>query len=124
MNPSFFAIFPVLLCVLVNAAPAVNTPIQVTLRIEGATSTIFEGPITTSGHNVSTPSAGSHECDGLNQSANSQSGATAIAALSDGASVHGFGFDGSVFHVVPAGLYSNGGAAPSGSSLMSSTISF
>ncbi|PPQ70680.1 hypothetical protein CVT26_014619 [Gymnopilus dilepis] len=76
------------------AAPAANTPIQVNLRIEGAQTTLFEGTVTTSGHDVTTPSGGTHECDGLNSGANSQPGATPFTALADGAQQNGFTFDG------------------------------
>jgi len=82
------------------AAPATDVDISnigtiVNLRIEGLTTTIFEGPIFTRGHNVTTPSGGTHECNGLNSGANAKPGPTATSALADAARVAGFPFDGS-----------------------------
>lgn len=75
-------------------SPLANTPTLVNLRIEGANHTIYEAPILTSGHNVTTPSGGTHECDGLNYNANPSPGPTCTSALSDAAQLANFTFDG------------------------------
>src|SRR6266498_3308842 len=38
----------------------------VNLRIEGATKTIFEGPVLSNGHNITPASGGTPHCDGTN----------------------------------------------------------
>ena len=68
----------------------------VPLRIEGKDGTIFEGPIFTRGHNVTTPSGGDHHCDGTNLGAHRTPGPTATSALADAAKLKHFAFDGSV----------------------------
>lgn len=92
---------------------------QVNVRIEGSTSTIFEGTVWTQAHNVTTPSGtyatcvlnvtsrvfssnalffraigGNHKCNGLNGGVNSTPGPTATTSLSDAASSKNFPFDG------------------------------
>jgi len=76
----------------VSAAP--NLPTLVNLRIEGSTSTIFEGPIITRGHNVTTQLGGNHHCDGTNNHANPNAGPTATSALDDAHKLAHFPFDG------------------------------
>jgi len=71
-----------------------NLPTLVNLRIEGSTTTIFEGSIITQGHNVTTPSGGTHECNGKNNNANPFAGPTCTSALSDAAQLQHFTFDG------------------------------
>lgn len=68
----------------------------VNLRVEGSSKTIFEGQVSTDGHNVKTPSGGTHACDGLNNNANKAVGATALDALDTAANTPGknFTFDG------------------------------
>ncbi len=40
-------------------APAADAvPVSVKLRVEGATRTIFDGPVTTDGHSITTASSG------------------------------------------------------------------
>ena len=63
---------------------AAAAPTQVKMRVEGATQTIFEGDVTTDGHDVTTPSGGTHKCDGTNGGANPSPGPTPTAALDDG----------------------------------------
>jgi hypothetical protein len=75
------------------AQPAPPTA-NVYLRIEGATSTIFEGWVTTTPHDITTAMGGTHECDGLNDGANATAGPTALTALADAASNLDFTFDG------------------------------
>lgn len=82
--------------VLFSAAAVVNPLIPVHLRIEGELTTIFEGVVLTRGHSITTPSGGTHQCNGLNGSANPHPGATCTSALSDAARKHGFTFDGQV----------------------------
>ncbi|PFH53717.1 hypothetical protein AMATHDRAFT_951 [Amanita thiersii Skay4041] len=67
------------------------------LRIEGATETIFDGPIFTTGHNVTTASGGTHHCDGTNNNQNPTPGPTCTSALDDAAAAHGFTWDGTFF---------------------------
>ncbi|EKM61166.1 uncharacterized protein PHACADRAFT_247602 [Phanerochaete carnosa HHB-10118-sp] len=74
-----------------------NVGAFVPLRIEGdRNTTIFEGRIFTTGHNVTTPSGGDHRCDGTNLGAHPFPGSTATSALADAAKKEGFTFDGSV----------------------------
>ena len=86
---------PVLLLAFPAGASAV--PTQVKLRVEGATQTIFEGDVTTDGHNVTTPSGGTHTCDGTNGGANPSPGPTPTAALDDGALLGNYTWDGTWF---------------------------
>ena len=79
-------------------APAVlAAPVNVTLRIEGVTSTIYEDQITTDGHAVTTASGGTHTCDGTNGGVNPTPGPTGTAALDDAARLGGFTWDGPFF---------------------------
>jgi hypothetical protein len=84
----------VALAVFAIAAPAAAAdPVSVNLRVEGVTGTIFEGPVTTDVHTVSTPSDGQQRtCDGTG--ANNPSGPTATGALDDASRLAGFGWDG------------------------------
>jgi len=59
---------------------------RVFLRIEGSEKTIFEDTILTTGHIVTTPSGGTHECDGTNNGAHATPGATIISAIDDAVS--------------------------------------
>lgn len=78
----------------VAAPTAVAAPAAVKLRVEGASSTLFEDQITTDGHNVTTASGGTHKCDGTNGGVNPSPGPSATAALDDGARLGGFSWDG------------------------------
>ena len=69
-------------------------PILTNLRIEGLHRTIYEGPILTRGHVVTTSSGGSHECNGLNLKANSRPSGTYTSALDDAAHLFHFSFNG------------------------------
>ncbi|MDJ1135090.1 hypothetical protein [Streptomyces iconiensis] len=91
------------LIVPVTAGPAVATATSgssddatalVRLRVEGRTSTIFEGHVLTRGHDVTTESAGTHHCDGTNNNANPTPGPTATSALDDAARLAPFTWDG------------------------------
>jgi hypothetical protein len=79
-------------------AAAAAVPVTVNVRVEGATSTIFDGPVVTDGHNLSPPSGGgSRVCDGTNNGAFPTPGPTATAALDDAARTGGFSWDGTWF---------------------------
>ena len=83
------------LFVLAVAAPVAGAaPVSVNLRVEGATTTIFDGPVTTDGHAITTPSSGGPQiCDGTNGGASTTPGPVATAALDDGARTYGFAWD-------------------------------
>lgn len=67
----------------VPAATAVAAPTKVTVRVEGATKTIFEGAVTSDGHAITKDATGEHACDGTNGGVNPTPGATMTAALDD-----------------------------------------
>src|SRR5688500_6367316 len=84
----------VALAVLAVAAPgAAAAPVSVNLRVEGQSATIFDGPVTTDGHTVTTQSGGTHPCDGTNAGAHPAPVPTATAALDDGARLNSFTWD-------------------------------
>jgi hypothetical protein len=84
----------VALAVFAIAAPAAAAdPVSVNLRVEGQSQTIFDGPVTTDGHQITTPSAGTHPCDGTNNGAHPSPVPTATAALDDGARLNNFTWD-------------------------------
>lgn len=64
------------------------------LRIEGPESTIFEDFIVSGPRTITTPSGGTHICDGTNANANPQPGGTATTALDQAAQDLGFSYDG------------------------------
>ncbi|KAI9678152.1 MAG: hypothetical protein M1817_006097 [Caeruleum heppii] len=64
------------------------------LRIEGLTTTIFEGSIFSAGHVVTTASGGTHNCDGTNNGANPFPGNTPTSSLDTAATANGFTWDG------------------------------
>ncbi|HET9950070.1 MAG TPA: carboxypeptidase-like regulatory domain-containing protein [Longimicrobiales bacterium] len=76
---------------------AVAAPATVNLRIEGATQTLFEGPVTTDGKTLTKDASGPHACDGTNGGANPTPGPTMTSALDDGAIGNGFTWDGTWF---------------------------
>jgi hypothetical protein len=83
------------LVLLALAGAASAAPVSVNLRVEGRTQTIFDAPVTTDGHDVTTQSGGTHECDGTNgPTPEPEPGATATSALDDAARRAGFSFDG------------------------------
>jgi hypothetical protein len=73
---------------------ALAAPISVNLRVEGRDSTIFDAPVTTDGHDVTTAKGGTHHCDGTNGGENPTPGPTPTAALDDAAHQNGFIIDG------------------------------
>ena len=84
------------LAVLLLPAGAWAKPATVQLRVEGATSTIFEGPVTTDGHSID-KGGGAHPCDGTNGGAHPFAVPTMTSALDDGAAANGFSWDGTWF---------------------------
>jgi hypothetical protein len=86
---------PVALAIAAVAAPSAGAaPVSVNLRVEGASSTIFDGPVTTDGHSITTASSGGAQpCDGTNAGAFPSPVPTATAALDDGARLNGFAWD-------------------------------
>ena len=85
----------VALAVFAIAAPAAAAdPVSVNLRVEGQSSTIFDAPVTTDGHHITTQSGGGpHPCDGTNNGAHPTPVPTATAALDDGARLNNFTWD-------------------------------
>ncbi len=85
--------------VTADVPPAAAAPTTVSVRIEGRTETLFEGPILTEGHNVraapdtKAPAAG-RRCNGLNNNQNPAPGPTPTAASVDAMSLLGEDFDG------------------------------
>ncbi|KAJ1323126.1 hypothetical protein MN608_11272 [Microdochium nivale] len=65
-------------------------------RIEGSDSegTIFEGCVNVRAGDLTTPSGGTHKCDGTNNGANPVPGGTSTRALAASAALDGFDFDG------------------------------
>lgn len=78
----------------VSAPAALAAPTTVNLRVEGVTQTIFEGPVTTDGHDVTSAAGGTHPCDGSTVVTNTSTGPTATSALDDAARLKGFSWDG------------------------------
>ena len=87
---------PVALALLaVAASVAVAAPVSVNVRVEGANRTIFDGPVTTDGHAITTPSSGGAQtCDGTNAGAHPSPVPVATAALDDAARLNSFTWDG------------------------------
>ena len=68
-------------------------PVTVNLRVEGSSSTIFEGPVTTDGKQID-KGDGPHPCDGTNGGANPSPVPTMTAALDDAPVPAGWGAHG------------------------------
>ena len=95
MTYRFRRVLPGALLIFCFAAPvAAAAPAAVTLRVEGASTTIFDGLVTTDGHDVTTASGGTHKCDGTNAGAFPSPVPTPTAALDDAAKANGFTWDG------------------------------
>lgn len=80
-----------------SAAADHGSSATINLRIEGETSTIFEGRIKTKGHKVTTALGGTHKCDGTNDGKYPTAGPTLTGALDDAAHLEGFTWDGQWF---------------------------
>jgi hypothetical protein len=78
------------LVALLACATAQAAPVTVNLRVEGSSSTIFEGPVTTEGK-VIDKGDGPHPCDGTNGGANPSPVPTMIGALDDAPIAGGWG---------------------------------
>lgn len=76
-----------------TAGSALATPALVTVRVEGATRTIFEGPILVEGRTITTESGGTHKCNGTNDGAYPKSVPVPTAALADAAVLGRFTFN-------------------------------
>jgi len=81
-----------------GAVATITRGATVNVRIEGASTTLFEGPVFTRGRNVSTISGGLHVCDGTNDDANVIPGPTVTTALADAAKTGNFTWDGTFDH--------------------------
>jgi Bacterial Ig-like domain (group 3) len=75
------------------ASAAIANPIVVNVRVEGASQTLFEGPVATYGHPVTSASGGTHQCDGTNNNANPSPGATILTSLADAVATVGTSWD-------------------------------
>jgi hypothetical protein len=85
------------LVALAAASSALAAPVTVNLRVEGKTSTIYEGPVTTDGKTLTKDASGPHACDGTTASPPQPAGPTMTSALDDGAIAGGFTWDGTWF---------------------------
>lgn len=65
------------------------------MRIGHPEGTIYEGCIAAGPKYMTTPSGGTHLCDGTNNNANSTPGGTLTTAIDAAGTLNGFGFDGS-----------------------------
>ena len=79
-----------LVVALLACATAQAAPVTVNLRVEGSSSTIFEGPVTTDGKEID-KGDGPHPCDGTNGGANPAPVPTMTAALDDAPIAGGLG---------------------------------
>ncbi len=69
----------------------------VNLRIEGASDTIYEAPILSGPRKITTPSGGTHKCDGTKLNANPNPGNTPTPALDAASKLLKFPYDGTYF---------------------------
>jgi hypothetical protein len=82
------------LALLLGVGLAACNPV-VQVRVEGNGRTIFEGPVSTSGHTVRAASdTASRVCDGTNNHAHTSAGPTPTASASDAMKIAGLNFDG------------------------------
>jgi hypothetical protein len=81
--------------ILVLTSVASADPTVVTVRVEGATRTIFEGPVVTDAHPITTEASGTQPCDGTDELVDPPPAyPTAISALDDAAAAGAFTWDG------------------------------
>jgi hypothetical protein len=78
----------------IGSAADANDPVAVTLTVQGPDGALFAGQVTTSGHDVTTATGGTHPCDGTNGGANPSAVPTPTAALDDAAREQHFTWDG------------------------------
>ncbi|KZT35126.1 hypothetical protein SISSUDRAFT_1035782 [Sistotremastrum suecicum HHB10207 ss-3] len=98
MHALLFALLALFALSIAGATPtpATKLPALVKLRIEGDVDTLFEAPVLTQGHDVTTATGGTHHCDGTNLGANPTPGPTCTSALDTGSlHQHRFVWDGS-----------------------------
>jgi hypothetical protein len=89
------AVLGTALAVALPATAATAAPAKVTVRVEGATKTIFEGAVTTDAHPVDGgDGTGAHKCDGTNGGAGTVAGPTATGALDDAIKLAGLTWQG------------------------------
>jgi hypothetical protein len=88
------ALSGVLLLLSLAVAPAaLAAPVGVIVRVEGASQTILDEPVTTDGHDVTPASGGTHKCDGTNAGAHPSPVPTPTAALDDVTRAHNISWD-------------------------------
>ncbi|MCW8218902.1 DUF4430 domain-containing protein, partial [Streptomyces griseolus] len=96
-------VVPAVLGLALTSAPAVaqpestvstNTPVKVTLVVNGPDGRLFKGKTRTKGHDVTTATGGTHRCDGTNGGAHPSAVPTPTAALDDAARERQFIWDG------------------------------
>jgi hypothetical protein len=95
MPRRFLLLASLLALALPTAATAAPTAVDV--RIEGKTSTIFDGPVTTDGKVVNPTTGGAHPCDGSSATPPVGPGPTPTTALDDAAIKGGFDWAGTWF---------------------------
>jgi hypothetical protein len=89
------AVLGTALAVVLPAASATAASTEVTVRVEGATKTIFEGTVTTDAHPVDgSDGTGAHKCDGTNGGSGTLVGPTATGALDDAVKLAGLTWQG------------------------------
>ncbi|MBV7672767.1 DUF4430 domain-containing protein [Streptomyces halstedii] len=71
-----------------------NTPVKVTVVVDGPDGRLFKGRTRTQGHDVTTATGGTHRCDGTNGGAHPSAVPTPTAALDDAARKRQFTWDG------------------------------
>jgi Domain of unknown function (DUF4430) len=86
-----------LVALLMLCAPALAAPATVQLRVEGASSTIFEGPVTTDGKTI-TKGPDTLACDGTTATPPQGPGPTMTSALDDGLASAGLSWEASFFN--------------------------
>jgi hypothetical protein len=90
-----FATLAVALLPLPIAAPAAALPTELNVRVEGATQTLFEGPLLTDGRTIRASSDDADRtCDATNNGSSPTPGPTPTAATVDAMAVIGEDFDG------------------------------
>lgn len=95
MHTRIAALAVALLLPALAATPAAAIPAELNVRVEGATQTLFEGPLLTDGHAVRASSDGvDRRCDSTNNGMSETPGPTPTAATVDAMKIVGETFDG------------------------------
>ncbi|WP_461002855.1 hypothetical protein [Streptomonospora sediminis] len=86
---------------LAGTAPVANAQagaeprrVVVGLEVVGGSGVLFDGYVLTAGRQITTPSGGTHVCDGTNNDANPHASGTPTTALDDASDRAGFTWDG------------------------------